>query len=80
MINDLRLGIYRHFKGKDYKVLGTALHSETKEMMVVYLALYEPYDLWVRPLSMFQEEVDKPELDYKGPRFKLVRETFGLGN
>ena len=50
-------GIYRHYKGKRYQVLCTAIHSETLEMMVVYKALYGTEETWVRPLSMWNEEV-----------------------
>lgn len=62
-------GMYRHFKGGTYRVLGVAKHSETLEEMVVYEALYENKlgKLWVRPLAMFLEEV---EIDgQKVPRF-----------
>ena len=57
------LGKYQHFKGKVYEVLGTALHTETLEEMVVYKALYNSPDfganqLWVRPLLMFTEQVE----------------------
>ncbi|MEA4912559.1 MAG: DUF1653 domain-containing protein [Oscillospiraceae bacterium] len=51
-------GIYRHFKGNLYEVLHVALHSETLEPMVVYRALYGDRDVWVRPASMWNEEVD----------------------
>lgn len=51
------LGRYRHFKGDEYEVLGTARHSETQEELVVYRALYGEYGLWVRPLKMFIETV-----------------------
>ncbi|OHV07760.1 DUF1653 domain-containing protein [Kushneria phosphatilytica] len=51
-------GVYRHYKGALYEVLGTARHSETEEQLVVYRALYGEYGLWVRPLSMFMESVD----------------------
>ena len=55
-------GLYEHFKGKHYEVLDIALHSETLEPMVVYKALYAsdlPYGtLWVRPLAMFQQQVN----------------------
>jgi len=67
-------GIYRHYKGKEYKVLGIVLHSETREKMVLYLEMYPPYDVNVRPIDLFLEEVDKPEYNYKGPRFKLIKE------
>ena len=51
----LKPGLYRHYKGNDYEVLGVARHSETEEQMVVYRALYGERGLWVRPLSMFTE-------------------------
>ncbi len=50
-------GIYRHYKGKLYKVVGVAKHSETVEEMVVYEALYDDGGLWVRPKEMFLENV-----------------------
>ena len=51
-------GIYRHYKGPKYEVLGVVQHSETEEVMVVYRALYGDFGLWVRPLTMFQESVE----------------------
>ena len=51
-------GIYKHYKGNKYKVLGIAKHSETLEEMVVYQALYGDMGIWVRPLSMWSEEVN----------------------
>ena len=50
-------GIYRHYKGQRYQVLGTARHSETLEELVVYRALYGEHGLWVRPAAMFGETV-----------------------
>lgn len=50
---------YRHFKGNDYLVINLAKNSETLEDMVVYQALYGEYGIWVRPLSMFLEQVYK---------------------
>ncbi|HET6806695.1 MAG TPA: DUF1653 domain-containing protein [Frateuria sp.] len=50
-------GIYRHYKGQCYQVLGTARHSETLEELVVYRALYGGHGLWVRPVGMFGETV-----------------------
>ncbi len=55
----LKLGRYRHYKGPEYEVLGVAKHSETEEEMVVYRTLYGDFSLWVRPLSMFTEQVDQ---------------------
>lgn len=54
---NIRKGIYRHFKGNLYEVLGTAHHSETLEEMVVYKALYGDGDVWVRPLKMWNDTV-----------------------
>ena len=68
---DIQPGIYRHFKGNRYEVIGIARHSETTEPMVVYRALYGEGGLWVRPAAMWNEIVDKP--GYRGPRF--VREA-----
>ena len=51
-------GIYRHYKGQRYEVLGIARHSETLEELVVYRALYGEHGLWVRPAAMFAETVE----------------------
>ncbi len=51
-------GIYRHYKGQRYRVLGTAHHSETMELLVVYQALYGEHGLWVRPAAMFCETIE----------------------
>ncbi len=66
----LRPGRYRHFKGKDYEVLGVARHSEGLEDMVVYRPLYGESGLWVRPLSMFVEEVERDGV--RLPRFRFI--------
>lgn len=50
-------GCYRHFKGKEYRVILMARNSETEEEMVVYQALYGEFGYWVRPLSMWNETV-----------------------
>ncbi|AZN35956.1 DUF1653 domain-containing protein [Iodobacter ciconiae] len=50
-------GIYQHYKGPLYQVIGVAKHSETEEEMVVYRCLYGEFDLWVRPLAMFTESI-----------------------
>ncbi|MDN6319514.1 MAG: DUF1653 domain-containing protein [Marinobacter sp.] len=54
---DIRPGRYQHYKGQDYEVIGIAKHSETEEELVVYRCLYGDLSLWVRPLSMFRENV-----------------------
>lgn len=68
----IKTGRYRHFKGKEYEVLGIASHSETLEPMVVYRALYGEGGLWVRPLSMWNETVERDS--YHGPRFQYIGE------
>jgi len=69
----LRPGIYRHFKGNEYELLYLAKHSETEETMVVYRALYGDGGIWVRPVHMWNEYVERD--DYSGPRFAFVREA-----
>lgn len=68
----IKLGTYQHYKGKQYRVIGIAKHSETLEDLVVYEALYNnpKSKLWVRPLTMFNEQVllDGKEV----PRFKYI--------
>jgi len=53
----MQTGIYRHYKGQLYHVIGASRHSQTLEEMVVYRALYGSYGLWVRPRTMFEEEI-----------------------
>ena len=69
---ELRPGKYRHLKGKEYLLIGVASHSETLEPMVVYKALYGDGGLWVRPVAMWEEWVDRD--DYRGPRFIYIEE------
>lgn len=69
---ELKPGRYRHFKGKEYQLLGMATHSETGEPMVVYRALYGEGGLWVRPAAMWGERVERE--GYSGPRFVLIEE------
>lgn len=66
-------GRYRHFKGGEYEVLGVARHSEGLEDMVVYRPLYNNTGLWVRPLSMFTETVERDGKTQ--PRFIFLDEA-----
>ena len=73
----MKKGLYRHYKGNTYEVMGTALHSETEETMIIYKALYESEfgkeALWVRPINMFKENVtvDGKEI----PRFAYIQDN-----
>ena len=79
-MQELQHGLYRHYKGGVYQVIGVARHSETNEtdetdeQLVVYRCVYDNYSLWVRPLAMFLETVlvdgrtvPRFELDAKEP-------------
>lgn len=68
-MEELQLGIYKHFKGLICEVIALAKDSETKELMVVYKELQNK-SIWVRPLKMFTEHVERD--DYSGPRFVYV--------
>ena len=69
-MSTIKPGRYRHFKGNEYEVIGTARHSETLEELVVYRALYGDGRLWVRPAAMWTETVERD--GYRGPRFVPV--------
>ena len=69
---EIKPGRYRHFKGNEYEVLGTARHSETEEELVVYRALYGEGGLWVRPVSMWNETVERN--GQRLHRFSLMEE------
>jgi len=73
----IKLGIYQHHKGMKYRVLGVAKHSETLEDLVVYEALYDNKvsKLWVRPLEMFLEKIEKDGKLVN--RFEFVEEDKG---
>lgn len=63
---------YEHYKGKHYKLLSVGRHTETLEESVIYQALYGENDIWIRPLTMFLENV---VVDGKiRPRFELIRQ------
>ncbi len=70
----MQKGIYKHYKGNFYRVIGEGKHSETLEDLVFYEALYNnPVSrFWMRPLKMFNDEIDT--LDGKKKRFIFIRE------
>ena len=69
----IKPGKYRHFKGNEYEVIGTAKHSETLEEMDVYRALYGEFGLWVRPASMWEETVERDGKTYQ--RFTYIGDS-----
>lgn len=71
-MSEIKLGKYRHFKGKEYEVIGIAKHSETLAPMVVYRALYGEGGLWVRPAEMWDEIVERDGKRF--PRFAYIGE------
>ena len=71
-MESIKPGRYRHFKGKEYEVLGVARHSETEEELVVYRALYGDFGLWVRPVSMWNEAVEPDGKTFR--RFTYIGE------
>lgn len=71
-MDSIKKGRYRHFKGGEYRVIDFARHSETLEEMVVYEALYGEGGLWVRPASMWNEEIERDGKKIK--RFEFIGE------
>lgn len=71
-MESIKPGRYRHFKGKEYEVFGVARHSETEEELVVYRALYGDFGLWVRPVSMWNEAVERDGKTFR--RFTYIGE------
>lgn len=71
-MDSIKKGRYRHFKGGEYRVVGVARHSETLEEMVVYEALYGEGGLWVRPASMWNEEIERDGKKFR--RFEFTGE------
>ena len=72
-MNPIPLGIYRHYKGNEYEVIGFAKHSETLDDMVIYKALYAEGGTWVRPLSMWDNLIEADGKTVK--RFEYVDES-----
>ena len=70
IMQEIRTGKYRHFKGNEYEVIAVAKHSETQEEMVVYRALYGDGQVWVRPASMWNDTVERDGQTYK--RFVFI--------
>lgn len=70
----MKLGLYKHYKGNIYEVIGVAKHSETLEELVVYKATYqkEGENLWVRPKTMFEETIVVDGVEVK--RFEKVND------
>jgi hypothetical protein len=66
----IKLGKYRHYKGKEYEVIGIAKHSETLEDLVVYKALYGEGQMWVRTVKIFEEMVVVDGVEVS--RFELI--------
>ena len=64
-------GVYRHFKGNYYIILGLGKHSETCEDVVIYRALYGNNDIWVRPLDIFLEKVDLEKYPNATQKYKF---------
>ena len=68
----VKKGIYRHFRGHTYKVIGIAKHSETSEELVVYVNMDDENDIWLRPEKMFLENVTRDGKTF--PRFEFIKE------
>lgn len=71
-MEEIKLGRYRHFKGREYEVLHLARHSETEEELVVYRALYGDFSVWVRPAAMWNETVERDGQSFR--RFTYIGE------
>lgn len=67
----IKKGIYKHYKGHVYKVIGVAKHSENLEELVVYIDIHDEDNIWVRPISMFFDKITKDEKKFK--RFEFIK-------
>lgn len=70
-MTELKPGLYQHYKGNFYQVIGLCRHSETLEVLVTYQALYGDHGLWVRPVDLFLGLVE--ENGEHIPRFKFIK-------
>ena len=73
----IELGYYKHFKGNQYEVIGIGKHSETLEELVIYKSLKDN-SIWVRPLSMWNETIERDNKTYK--RFEYIGKNINLTN
>ena len=71
-------GLYRHYKGNLYEVLGAVRHSEDLSSMTLYRALYGERGLWVRPAAMFAESVEVDGV--LQPRFRKLEDAADAGS
>lgn len=72
-MEEIQLGIYKHYKGNEYELIAVATHSETLEKLAVYKQLYGEMGIWVRPLQMFLETIVVDGVELR--RFEKVEQS-----